>query len=148
MIVGIWKKLSYAFICVDCLDVSEMFIEMLLQLVKSIEVQHYPPPPIEVSLHGRCAYMAGVPSLAGVPTWQVSLCDRCPYMTGVPTWRVSIQFGKSLYMVIIGPTSHKDLTKCEIKSSSKSLVYHLSWKSYLVIIDPNSHEKLTKIEII
>ena len=61
--------------------------------------------------------------------------------------------GKSLYMIIIGPNSHEDLTKCAIKSGwirfnhcSKSLVYRLSWKSYLVIIGPNSHAKLTFIQ--
>ena len=61
--------------------------------------------------------------------------------------------GKSsgLPMDIISHNSHEDSTKCAIKSGwsrfnhcSKSLVYHLSWKTYLVIIGPNSHENLPK----
>ena len=54
-----------------------------------------------------------------------------------------LAFGKSLYMVIIGPKSPEDVTKCEMKSGwsrynhcSKSLVYHPSWKSHWSLLTP------------
>ena len=58
--------------------------------------------------------------------------------------------GKSLYMVIIGHNSLKiwqnvkSIIWSRYNHCSKSLIYHLSWKSYPVFIDPNSHDKLTK----
>ena len=41
-------------------------------------------PTWPVSLHDRCPYM-----MTSVPSWLVSLHDRCPFMTGVPSWPVS-----------------------------------------------------------
>ena len=103
--------------------------------------------PWNTELYHKYRSTMSTPWLTKCALGKVGVCSNIKF--------TRLAYDKSLYMVIIGSKSHEDLTKCETKLAwimfnhySKSLVYHISWKSYLVIIGPNAHEKLTKIVII